>query len=107
MIIKMKKQERVKIFSLSKYMQKALEKAEYYTDENGIVIAEVPGASGFFSQGDTFEEARENLRDAIEGNVILALQLGLKLPSIKGVEITEIKHAKTVPTKTQRSHKKA
>jgi predicted RNase H-like HicB family nuclease len=76
----MKKQKKVRVFSLSRYTEKALEKAEYHTDENGVVIAKVAGASGFFAQGDTFEEARENLRDVIEGNVILALQLGLKIP---------------------------
>jgi hypothetical protein len=37
-------------------------------------------ASGFFAQGDTFKEARANLQDVIEGNVILALQLGLEIP---------------------------
>jgi hypothetical protein len=49
-----------------------------------MVIARVPQASGFFAQGDTFEEARANLRDVIEGNVLLALQLGLELPRIEG-----------------------
>nr|BAL59191.1 hypothetical protein HGMM_OP3C346 [Candidatus Acetothermum autotrophicum] len=53
------------------------------------MIARVPEASGFFAQGDSFEEARENLRDVIEGNVLLALQLGLKIPRIAGVEIEE------------------
>ena len=45
-----------------------------------MVIGKVPGASGFFAQGDTFEEARANLQDVIEGNVMLALQLGLDIP---------------------------
>ena len=63
------------------------EGAEYSRDENGVVITRVPGASGFFAQGDSFEEARENLRDAIEGNVILALQLGFEIPHLEGIEI--------------------
>ena len=72
-----------------------MKKAEYEKDENGIVIAKVPGASGFFAQGDTFEEARANLQEVIEGNVILALQLGLEIPQIEGVEIKESDYAKT------------
>ena len=36
----------------------------------------------FFAQGDTFEEAHTNLRDVIEGNVMLALQLGWAIPVI-------------------------
>ncbi|MCL6642691.1 MAG: type II toxin-antitoxin system HicB family antitoxin [Candidatus Bipolaricaulota bacterium] len=80
---------KVKAFSLARYVEEALKKAEYSRDENGIVIARVPKASGFFAQGDNFEEARENLRDVIEGNVLLALQLGLEVPRIEGVEIEE------------------
>jgi predicted RNase H-like HicB family nuclease len=80
---------KVKAFSLARYVEEALKKAEYSRDENGVVIARVPKASGFFTQGDSFEEARENLRDVIEGNVLLALQLGLEIPRIAGVEIEE------------------
>jgi predicted RNase H-like HicB family nuclease len=80
---------KVKAFSLTRYVEAALKKAEYFRDENGMVIARVPQASGFFAQGDTFEEARANLRDVIEGNVLLALQLGLGLPRIERVEIEE------------------
>lgn len=74
------KAQKAKYFTLSKYVNQALKKAEYEKDENGVVIVRVPGASGFFAQGDTFEEARANLQDVIEGNVILALQLGLEIP---------------------------
>ena len=87
--------KKAKYFTLSKYVNGALKKAEYEKDENGIVIAKVPGASGFFAQGDTFEEARANLQEVIEGNVILALQLGLEIPQIEGVEIKESNYAKT------------
>jgi predicted RNase H-like HicB family nuclease len=80
---------RVRVFSLSHYIEMALKRMEYYCDENGVVIAKVPGASGFFAQGDSFEDARENLRDAIEGNVLLALQLGFEIPKLEGVEIEE------------------
>jgi len=38
-----------------------------------MVIAKVPGASGFFAQGDSFEEARENLRDAHSTSFVEAL----------------------------------
>ena len=79
----------LRLFSLSQYTETALEGVEYQRDEDGVVIAAVPCASGFFAQGDTFEEARENLRDVIEGNVILALQLALSIPSIPGVTIGE------------------
>ena len=77
------------VFSVTEYTEKALHRAEYHRDENGIVIGRVPGASGFFAQGGDFEEARAHLRDVIEGNVVLALQLGLPIPEIEGVRMTE------------------
>lgn len=80
---------RLRTFSLLRYVDAALALAEYARDENGVVIALVPEASGFFAQGDTFEEARANLRDVIEGNVLLALQLGLPIPGVPGVSIEE------------------
>lgn len=81
--------KKVRYFSLRKYVDVALVHAEYTRDEDGVIIAQVPAASGFFAQGDTFEEARTNLRDVIEGNVLLALQLGLEIPHIEGITIEE------------------
>jgi predicted RNase H-like HicB family nuclease len=80
---------------MSRYVEAALTQAEYDRDENGVVIGTVPGASGFFAQGDNFEDARLNLRDVIEGNVLLALQLGLEIPAITGVTIEE-QNAETI-----------
>lgn len=80
---------KVKFFALSRYVEAALRQAEYERDENGVVVAQVPGADGFYAQGDTFEEARDNLREVIEGNVMLALQLGWAIPTIVGVSIEE------------------
>ncbi len=80
---------KIRFFSLLQYVEAALKQAEYEKDEAGVIIAQVPTAAGFFAQGDTFEEARENLRDVIEGNVLLALQLGWDIPAIAEVAIEE------------------
>lgn len=81
--------KKVKIFRLSEYVEAALKHAEYERDEDGGFVAHVPNASGFFSQGDTVEETRENLRDAIEQVVLLALQLGWDVPTFAEVTIEE------------------
>lgn len=73
---------KVRLFSLLSYVTAALAQTDYAHDEDGVIIAQVPGATGFFAQGDTFEEACANLCDVIEGNVMLALQLGWVLPVI-------------------------
>ena len=36
-------------------------------DETGYYVAEVPALPGCFSQGETAEEARRNIKEAIEG----------------------------------------
>ena len=81
--------DRVRTLPLTRYVHAALALAEYERDEDGIVVARVPDAPGFFSEGETFEEARENLQDAVEGNVLLALQLGLPIPEIGGIAAEE------------------
>jgi hypothetical protein len=58
----------VKQFSLREYIQRALELAEYVTDEDG-----------FYAQGSSVEMARTELEDVIEGNVLLARKLELPL----------------------------
>lgn len=94
---------KVRIFSLVHYLEQSLRSAEYTLDENGLIVARVPGAGGFFAQGDNVEEARDNLREVIEGNVLLALQLGLPIPEIKGVEISE-RRVPLSPRKNGKAH---
>ena len=53
---------RIKSLSLARYVSAALEAAEYERDEGDVVIGNVPSVSGFFAQGETYEEARSNLR---------------------------------------------
>ena len=88
--------KKAKSFSLSAYIEQALKIAEYEKDEDGVVVASVPNISGFFSQGENFEEARNNLRDAIEGNLLVALQLGFEIPEIAGVEMRGVDYAEAV-----------
>jgi predicted RNase H-like HicB family nuclease len=58
----------------SKYMDTLLQKAIYKKDSNGVIIAKIPGHKGYYTQGDTFEEARENLIDLIETLTIDAIK---------------------------------
>ena len=72
---------RVKVFSLSSYLEAALKLAEYDRHEDGVVIATVPSASGFSAQGETHEETRANLEDVIEG---IKVDLFVKTPRQPG-----------------------
>ncbi len=56
------------------YLHYLMSKAEYLKDEDGGFIAKIPWYQGFYSQGDTLDEARENLEDAVEGVLFIKLQ---------------------------------
>lgn len=82
-------QERHILRRLSQYIETALRLSHLERDEDGLTLATVPDAPGFFAQGENDEEARSNLEDVIEGNVLLALQLGWDIPTLPGVTIEE------------------
>ena len=77
----------IRIFPLLGYVEEALKRAEYHPDDQGVFIGKLPECPGFFAQGNTRKEAEQNLRDVIEGNLLLALQLGFEIPPIKGITI--------------------
>ena len=68
-------------------MNRVLNNAVYEIDNSlgniPCVVAESPDLQGCFSQGENFEEARENLIDAIELWITAGLSEGEGMPSIK------------------------
>ena len=74
-------------FSLAEYVQAALSRIEYERDEDGWIVASVPAIQGAFTQGETYEEARANLAEVIEGNAMIDLQMGWPVQEIPEVEI--------------------
>ena len=50
--------------------------AVIYQDESGAYCAEIPALPGCCSDGDTFEEAQANIREAAEG-WLMAQEVGL------------------------------
>lgn len=57
------------------YIAHVFKNLHYTKDENGIIIAKVPWYDWYYSQWDTYEEARENLVDAIQWIILLKLEL--------------------------------
>ena len=51
-----------------------------YPGEDGYWVAECPSLPGCISQGATFEEARRNIREAIDGFVETLEVDGLPIP---------------------------
>ncbi len=74
--------------TLREYVAEVLKNAIYEKGEVlDVVVAEAPDLPGCFTQGASFEEARENLIDAIEVWIMAGLQGGEKLPVVNDCQL--------------------
>lgn len=60
-----------------------------YPDEDGYIIAEVPSLPGCISQGETREEALQNIQEAISLHIEVLQDRGELIPEDK-IEITSV-----------------
>jgi predicted RNase H-like HicB family nuclease len=75
--------------SLRDYMAEVLKNAAYEKGEQlNVVVAEAADLPGCLTQGDTFEEARENLMDAIEVWLMSGLRSGEDPPVVNGCRLS-------------------
>jgi len=78
----------MKIVSFKEYVAEVLKNSVYEKGESSnVIIAEAPDLPGCFTQGRNFEEARENLIDAIELWITVGLKKGEEMPTINGVRL--------------------
>ena len=74
--------------SLSEYIAEILKNAVYEKGEQlDVIVAEAPDLPGCMTQGGTFEEARENLVDAIEVWLMSGLRSGEDRPVVNGCRL--------------------
>src|SRR5436853_6422752 len=74
--------------SLSEYIAEILKNAVYEKGEQlDVIVAEAPDLHGCMTQGATFEEARENLVDAIEVWLMSGLRSGEDPPVVNGCRL--------------------
>jgi len=59
-------------------------------DEDGAYIASCPGLQGCYTQGDTYEEALENIKDAINLHIAARRDLGEPVPIETAIEEVEV-----------------
>ncbi|MCD6406889.1 type II toxin-antitoxin system HicB family antitoxin [Candidatus Aerophobetes bacterium] len=59
-------------------------------DEDEIYIASCPALQGCYSQGDTYEEAVENIRDAIRLHIEARREVGEPIPIETAIDKVEI-----------------
>ncbi|HLC15878.1 MAG TPA: type II toxin-antitoxin system HicB family antitoxin [Thermodesulfovibrionia bacterium] len=78
----------MKYAGLQEYVKEVLKTAEYRRDnETECIVAIASVLPGCMTQGDSFEEARENLIDAVELWITVGLKEGEDMPVINGVKL--------------------
>jgi len=77
-----------RLANLADYIAEVLKNAAYEKGEQlEVIVAEAPDLPGCMTQGATFEEARENLMDAIEVWLLSGLRGGEDPPLVNGCRL--------------------
>ena len=80
---------------LLEYIQEALNRARYeLIDDEEPYYGEVPELSGVWASGKSLEECRENLKEVIEGWLIVRFQKSLPIPELGGKRLDKLKELK-------------
>lgn len=78
----------MKRLSFRDFVKEVLRGAEYKRGrDSDCVVAIARDLPGCMTQGNNYEEARENLIDAIELWITSALKDGDKIPTVRGTEL--------------------
>jgi predicted RNase H-like HicB family nuclease len=81
---------------ISEYIQAAMEKARYeIIDEPEPYYGSIPNLKGVWATGKRLEECRGNLKQVLEGWIVLRLQRGLAIPTVKGITIRPLQKQTT------------
>lgn len=79
---------------LIEYVEEALRRARYeIIDDEEPYYGEIEELRGVWATGKTLEECRNNLKDVIEGWILLSIKKGLPIPKLGDFEIKEIQEA--------------
>ena len=79
---------------ITEYIDEALKRARYeIIDDEEPYYGEVRELRGVWATGKTLEECRGNLKDVIEGWILLSARKRLAVPKLGDVEIREIEEA--------------
>ena len=73
---------------LTEYVRAAMDKAAYEMLSDRTFYGEIPGFQGVYANEATLEACREELRQVLEGWIVLGLQMGHSLPVVEGIDLT-------------------
>ncbi len=78
---------------LTNYINAALRRATYEILNDRTFYGEIPGFRGVYANAASLEECREELREVLEGWMILGLRLGHAMPVLDGITLEVEKEA--------------
>lgn len=76
---------------LTEYIEEALRRAKYeIIDDEEPYYGEIEELKGVWASGKTLEECRSNLKDVVEGWILLSVKRGLPIPGLGEFEVKEV-----------------
>ena len=72
---------------LTRYVDKALRRAQYRPLEDGSYCATVRGLKGVIATGTTLEACRDQLAEVVEEWVLVRVSQGLGVPALDGAVV--------------------
>lgn len=69
------------------YIEHAMNHAKYEEMADGGYFASIPGLAGCWASGPTFEAARKELVEVLDGWIELCVKSGDQVPDIDGVSL--------------------
>jgi len=80
---------------LTEYVDAAMRKAKYKLLAGGEgFFGEIPGFQGVWANHERLEACREELREVLEGWILLSVRLGKPLPIVGGINLNQRKPRK-------------
>ena len=82
---------------LVEYIEEALKRARHeMIEDQEPYHGEVEELKGVWATGKSLEECRNNLKEVIEGWILLSIKKGLPIPALGNNEIREIQESTSV-----------
>jgi len=76
---------------LTEYIEEALKRARYeMIDDEEPYYGEVPELRGVWATGKTLEECRKNLKEVIEGWLVISIKKGLPIPQLGDLVVEDV-----------------
>lgn len=75
---------------LAEYVELAMQDADFVIFvEDGTYFGEIYGFQGVWANADTLEECRRELKEVLEGWIILGIELGHEIPVLPSMNLAD------------------